>query len=185
MYTFIIIHIHPFIDPSIHPCKHNTYTNVYHSWRERVHALLLWWSRSFTTETDRGSLPVSLSSFENRLMICVKSSMMKESLRCDRSGDLQDPLFFFAFCCRVSLRSLLDLRVFKDLRPNSLVEGVLPDLLCELHTSKATLLSPAFPCVDLYHITRQKWCHTSLTVSLLITTWDRHRGRFNRPTSMC
>ena len=40
--------------------------------------------------------------FEHRLMICVKSSMMKESLRCDRSGDLQDPLFFSAFCCRVT-----------------------------------------------------------------------------------
>ena len=54
------------------------------------------------------------------------------------------------------LHSLLDLTVFKDLRPNSLVVGVLPDLLCELHTSKATLLSPAPPRVDLYHITRQK-----------------------------
>ena len=53
------------------------------------------------------------------------------------------------------LRSLLDLTVFKDLRPDSLV-GVLPDLLCELHTSKATQLLPAPPCVDLYHITRQK-----------------------------
>ena len=47
------------------------------------------------------------------------------------------------------LRYLLDLIVFKDLRPDSLV-GVLPDLLCELHTSKATLLSPAPPRVDLY-----------------------------------
>ena len=54
------------------------------------------------------------------------------------------------------LRSLLDLPVFKDLRPDSLVVGVLPDLLCELHTSKATVLSPAPPRVDLYHITRQK-----------------------------
>ena len=53
------------------------------------------------------------------------------------------------------LRSLLDLTVFKDLRPDSLV-GVLPDLLCELHTSKATLLSPAPPRVDLYQITQQK-----------------------------
>ena len=50
------------------------------------------------------------------------------------------------------LRSLFDLTVFKDLRPDSLVVGV----LCELHTSKATLLSPAPPRVDLYHITRQK-----------------------------
>ena len=83
------------------------------------------------------------------------------------------------------LRRLLDLTVFKDLRPDSLVVGVLPDLLCELHTSKATLLSPAPPRVDLYHITQQKWCHTSLTVGLLITTWDRHWGRFDRPTSMC
>ena len=102
MYTFIIIHIHPFIDPSIHPCIHNTYTHLYHSWKERVHALLLWRSRSFTTGTDRGSLPVSLSSFEHRLTICVKSSMMKESLRCDRSGDLQDPLLFSVFCCRIT-----------------------------------------------------------------------------------
>ena len=56
------------------------------------------------------------------------------------------------------LRSLLDLAgfFFKDLRPNSLVVGVLPDLLCELHASKATLLSPAPPCVDLYHVTQQK-----------------------------
>ena len=58
------------------------------------------------------------------------------------------------------LRSLFDLTVFKDLRPDSLVAsfvvGVLPDLLCQLHTSKATLLSPAFLRVDLYHITRQK-----------------------------
>ena len=54
------------------------------------------------------------------------------------------------------LRSLLDLTVFKDLRPDSLVAGLLPDLLCELHTSKATLLSPAPPCVDIYHITQQK-----------------------------
>ena len=53
------------------------------------------------------------------------------------------------------LRSLLDLTVFKDLRPDSLV-GVLLDLLCELHTSKATLLSPAPLRVDTYHITRQK-----------------------------
>ena len=45
------------------------------------------------------------------------------------------------------LCSLLDLTVFKDLRPDSLVVGVLPDLLCELQTSKATLLSPAPPCV--------------------------------------
>ena len=30
------------------------------------------------------------------------------------------------------LRRLLDLTVFKDLRPDSLVVGVLPDLLCEL-----------------------------------------------------
>ena len=52
------------------------------------------------------------------------------------------------------LRSLLDLTVFKDLRTDSLV-GVLRDLLCELHTSKAILLSPAPPCVDLYHVTRQ------------------------------
>ena len=51
------------------------------------------------------------------------------------------------------LRSLLDLTVFKDLRPDSLVVGVLLDLLCELHTSKATVLSPAPPRVDLYHIT--------------------------------
>ena len=56
----------------------------------------------------------------------------------------------------VGLRSLLDLTVFKDLRPDSLVVGVLPDLLCELHTSKATLVSPALLRVDLYHITRQK-----------------------------
>ena len=83
------------------------------------------------------------------------------------------------------LRSILDLMVFKDLRPDSLVAGVLPDLLCELHTSKATLLSPAHPHVDLYHVTRQKWCHTSLTVGLLITTWDRHRWHFHRPLSMC
>ena len=68
------------------------------------------------------------------------------------------------------LRSLLDLTVFKDLRPDSLVVGVLPDLLCELHTSKAIVLSPAPPRVDLYHITREKRCHTSLTVGLLITT---------------
>ena len=54
------------------------------------------------------------------------------------------------------LRSLLDLTVFKDLRPNSLVVGMLPDLLCELHISKATLLSPVPPRVDLYHITQQK-----------------------------
>ena len=54
------------------------------------------------------------------------------------------------------LRSLLDLMVFKDLRSDSLVVGVLPDLLCELHISKATLVSPAPPCVDLYHITQQK-----------------------------
>ena len=39
---------------------------------------------------------------EHRLTICVKSSMIKESLRCDRSGDLQDPLFFSAFRCRVT-----------------------------------------------------------------------------------
>ena len=32
----------------------------------------------------------------------------------------------------VELRSLLDLTVFKDLRPDSLVVGMLPDLLCEL-----------------------------------------------------
>ena len=51
------------------------------------------------------------------------------------------------------LRSLLDLTVFKDLRPDSLVVGVLADLLCELHTSKVTLLSPAPPRVDLYHFT--------------------------------
>ena len=51
------------------------------------------------------------------------------------------------------LRSLLDLTDFKDLRPDSLVVGVLPDLLCELHTAKATMLSPASPRVDLYHIT--------------------------------
>ena len=54
------------------------------------------------------------------------------------------------------LRSLLDLTVFKDLRPDSLVVGVLPDLLCELQTSKATLLLLAPPRVDLYHISRQK-----------------------------
>ena len=54
------------------------------------------------------------------------------------------------------LRSLLDLTVFKDLRPDSLVVGVLPDLLCELHTSKTTMLSSAPPRVDLYHITQQK-----------------------------
>ena len=51
------------------------------------------------------------------------------------------------------LRSLLDLTVFKDLRPSSLVVGVLPDLLCELHTSKATLVSPALLRVDLHYIT--------------------------------
>ena len=76
--------------------------------------------------------------------------MMKESLRCDRSGDIQDPLFFSAFC----YVARFDLTVFKDLRPDSLVVGVLLDLLCELHTSKETLLSPAPPRVDLYHITR-------------------------------
>ena len=54
------------------------------------------------------------------------------------------------------LRSLLDLTVFKDLRPDSFVVGVLLDLLCERHTSKATLLLPAPPCIDLYHVTRQK-----------------------------
>ena len=53
------------------------------------------------------------------------------------------------------LRSSIDLTVFKDLIPNSLV-GVLLDLLCELHTSKTTVLLPAPPRVDLYHITRQK-----------------------------
>ena len=54
------------------------------------------------------------------------------------------------------LRSSLELTTFKDLRPNSLVVEVIPDLLCELHTSKVTVLSPAPPCVDLHHITRQK-----------------------------
>ena len=42
------------------------------------------------------------------------------------------------------LRSLLDLAFFKDLRPDSFVVGVLLDLLCELHTSKATLWSPSW-----------------------------------------
>ena len=45
--------------------------------------------------------------------------------------------------------------------------------------------SLAPPRADLYHITQQKWCHTSLTVGLLITTWDKHRGRFDHPPSMC
>ena len=88
------ISIHRSILPSLHAYINSTYIHTCTSLEKKG-------SMHYSFD-GAGRLQLKLPSFEHRLMICVKSSMMKESLRCDRSGDLQDPLFFSAFCCRVT-----------------------------------------------------------------------------------